>query len=69
MGFFWGGTNYVFCMSYLKYINHLFFHCSLTRRIWKELLKGYLVSNPSLVWDQVLKVFYADWYWGCYYHI
>jgi hypothetical protein len=35
-------------------IEHLFFHCSFSRRVWKTLMADCLISNPDIEWEEVV---------------
>jgi hypothetical protein len=33
---------------------HLFFRCSYSRRIWRDVMRLCEVENPLLLWDEVI---------------
>jgi hypothetical protein len=39
-------------------IAHLFFHCSFTRRIWRNLMSLCLIQNPCVEWNDIVNWFY-----------
>jgi len=44
-----------FCRSKLENREHLFFKCSFSTRLWKDLMASCLVSNPVEAWEAVVK--------------
>jgi hypothetical protein len=43
-----------FCFGKQESIEHLFFHCSFSRRVWKTLMADCLISNPAIEWEEVV---------------
>jgi hypothetical protein len=52
----WGYGRYTlcrFCFGRQECIEHLFFLCSFSRRIWKTLMIDCLIFNPIVEWEDV----------------
>jgi hypothetical protein len=50
----YGGNNLrLFCHGNQESRDHLFFHCSLSRRIWRELMASCMISDPEVEWEDV----------------
>jgi hypothetical protein len=44
-----------FCFGHQECIEHLFFHCGFSMRIWRQLMEDCLVVDPYVRWDQIMK--------------
>jgi hypothetical protein len=44
----------LFCQGRLENRTHLFFQCSFSKRIWKNLMASCLVTNPVETWEEVV---------------
>jgi len=55
---FEGNTLCRFCYGGQESIDHLFFHCSFCRRIWRNLMALCLVQQSFTEWDNVVR-------WSC----
>jgi hypothetical protein len=52
---FGGDTLCHFCYSNQESVKHLFFHCSFSRRVWRDVMEGCMV-NLEIEWEKVM-----DW--------
>jgi hypothetical protein len=48
-----GNSLCCFCYACQESVDHLFFCCSFSRRIWYRLMSSCLVTNPRIDWDDV----------------
>jgi len=53
---FGGDTLCRFCYSTQENIEHLFFQCSFSRRVWRAAMEG-CMTRPEIEWEKV-----KDWY-------
>lgn len=44
-----------FCRGCIEDRDHLFFHCSFSKRVWREVLRRCMVGDPPLIWEEVMK--------------
>jgi hypothetical protein len=55
----WGYRGDVLCVFYrscIEGIEHIFFQCGFSKRIWKEILSKFLVEDPCIAWEDII-----DW--------
>jgi hypothetical protein len=44
----------LFCRSCIESRAHPFFHCGFSRRLWKEVMSCNLISDPQVLWKDVV---------------
>jgi hypothetical protein len=49
-----GEVHYVFCRYGIEDRDHLFFHCSYSMRIWKDIMNICDMKNPPTSWEDVI---------------
>lgn len=53
----WGFMGHTLCRFYFhvqESIDHLFFQCGFSRRIWRNLIADCLSPSPSVSWDDIV---------------
>jgi hypothetical protein len=55
-----GSMDCLFCHASQESRDHLFFECSVSRRIWRDVMGSCLISDPKLVWDEVVEWFSSE---------
>lgn len=50
-------SNCIFCNFACETRDHLFFHCSFTRRIWQRGLELTCIKDPPTSWNEILTFF------------
>jgi hypothetical protein len=53
---FKGEVQCVFCRSCLESIDHLFFECGFSKRLWLALMEKCLLYTPPYSWSEVLNL-------------
>jgi hypothetical protein len=51
-----GNVQCVYCHNQIESMEHLFFECSFSYRIWKFLMKRCNVINPSTKWGEIIQM-------------
>jgi hypothetical protein len=44
-----------FCYGKQENVEHLFMHCSFSRRVWRSLMANCLIFNPIIKWEEVVR--------------
>jgi hypothetical protein len=60
----WGyGRNILcsFCYAEQESVEHLFFHCSFSRHVWRAVMNDCRVCNPAVEWEDVVNC--IDFVW------
>jgi hypothetical protein len=54
VGDLWGHTLCRLCFHVHESIDHLFFQCGFSHRIWRSLMEDCLSPSPCVSWDDVV---------------
>jgi hypothetical protein len=47
--------NCVFCRNAIETRNHIFFDCSFSKRIWRNVMALCLISDPQFCWEHLVE--------------